>query len=193
MGLVLSWCSTSLTSLDSSGTGEVDVFRNGRPDRRADIDGVVKTIVWNEFSIEMLDIWSGMDFQFDREKMQAMTDSQRQEMMQKMQDARTNAKKVNVDVTIPVGIPIFIRTTSARWVQWWFGVQRGQIPGWQAWWLAATLWWATTQNPNRWWMWTVKQWTIEDIMKGDTVQIWLMSWSDNRKIVEWVSVSKSVE
>lgn len=191
ISLILSWCSNSSVSTDSSGTWEVDVLRNSRPNRRADINGTVKTIVGNEFTIETLDMWSGMDFQFDREKIQAMTDSERQEMMQKMQEARANAKKVNVDVTIPVGVPIFVRTASARWMQWWFGGQRGQVPWWQAWWLAATLWWAATQNPNRWWMGSGKQWTIEDIKKDYTVQIWLMTWSNDRKIAEWVSVSQS--
>jgi hypothetical protein len=192
IALILSGCSWSWATENTNGTGEVDALRNSRPNRRADINGTVKTIVGNEFTIETLDMWSGMDFQFDREMIQAMTDSQRQEMMQKMQDARTNAKKVNVDVTIPVGIPIFVRTAVARG-QWWFGGQaRPGNPGWQAaWWLAATLWWWNNQNANRWWMGSGKQWTIEDIKKEYTIQIRLMTWSTDRKIAEWVSISQS--
>ncbi len=55
-------------------------------------------------------IFQEMQSEDFRTKMQAMTDAERQAFMTKMQDARTKAKKVLVDVTIPVGIPIMIRS-----------------------------------------------------------------------------------
>ena len=45
-----------------------------------------------------------------RTKMQAMTDAERQALMTQLQEARASAKKILVDVTIPVGVPILIRT-----------------------------------------------------------------------------------
>lgn len=42
-------------------------------------------------------------------KMQTMTDTERQAFMVQMQEARASAKKILIDVTIPVGVPILIR------------------------------------------------------------------------------------
>ncbi|MEI6711425.1 MAG: hypothetical protein WCK88_04435 [bacterium] len=69
----------------------------------------------NEFTIETIDMTSNpllqemrsADF---RTKMQAMSDTDRKALMTKIQEARTNAKKILVDVTIPVGVPVLIRT-----------------------------------------------------------------------------------
>jgi hypothetical protein len=46
--------------------------------------------------------------ELDRTAMQAMSDAERQALITQMQEARANAPKVNIDVTIPVGIPILV-------------------------------------------------------------------------------------
>lgn len=192
ISIIVSWCSSaSNADSDTSFTWELDALRNSRPARGAEINGTVKSIVWNEFTIETLDMWTGLNMQFDREAMQKMTDTERQDMMQKMMTARENAKKIDITVTIPVWIPILVRYAPTRWWQWFAqGGVGARWWQWQWWWLAASLWGNANQNAaNR--MLTGKQWTIEDIKKGYTVQIWLMTWSEDRAIAERVSVSQS--
>ena len=75
----------------------------------------MKSVVGNDFTIETIDVNSDpllkqMQEPDFRTKMQAMSDADRQALMTKMQEARTNAKKILVDVTIPVGVPILMRT-----------------------------------------------------------------------------------
>jgi hypothetical protein len=60
-----------------------------------------------------------------RTKMQSMTDTERQALMTKMQEARAKAKRVLVDVTIPVGIPIMIRSGGAGGGGFGGGMMRG--------------------------------------------------------------------
>ena len=75
----------------------------------------MKSVVGNDFTIETIDVNSDpllkqMQEPDFRTKMQAMSDADRQALMTKMQEARTNAKKILVDVTIPVGVPILMMT-----------------------------------------------------------------------------------
>lgn len=80
--------------------------------------GTVKSITGNDFTVEIIDTGSSdvlkemQDPEF-RTKMQAMTDTERQALMTKMQEARANAKKILVEVTIPVGVPVLVRTGGA--------------------------------------------------------------------------------
>lgn len=112
---ILSSCGTTDTSATANTTAEVDALKNSQPETRADIQGTVKSIVGNEFTIETIDMSSSetlkqmQDPDF-RTKMQAMSDTERQTLMTKMQEERANAKKVLVNVTIPVGVPILVRT-----------------------------------------------------------------------------------
>lgn len=58
-------------------------------------------------SSETLNQMQDPDF---RTKMQAMSDTERQALTTKMQEERTNAKKILIEVTIPVGVPLLVRT-----------------------------------------------------------------------------------
>lgn len=170
---------------------EIDTLKNSQPEKRADIQWTVKSIVGNDFTIETIDIESSevlkqmQDPEF-RTKMQAMTDTERQAFMTKMQEARTSAKKVLIEVTIPVGVPILMRTGggfgggAGGQFRWWAGGPRatGGIG-------SSLNAWAnpTTTAP------TSKQGTIADIKVGGTVSLWLTENTGDRKIASWVSLT----
>ena len=201
--LLLAWCSNSSASTNTAWTETaVDAQKNSRPQRMADINGTVKEVIGNEFTIETIDTASNplLSQPMDREKMQTMSDTERQAFFEQMQEARTKAKRINISVTIPVGIPVFVRQ---GWARWWFGwgmMWMGGRPWWAwNWWgLAGSLWgWSNTSNTqrNRTWsgamMWTGKQWTITDIKEWYQIQVWVMTWwSEDRKIAERVSVTQ---
>lgn len=183
IGLLLSGCSSSWIMENVNRAWEIDVRKDTRPNRTADINGTVKSIIGNEFIIETLELWDELGFQFDRENIQAMTDSQRQEVMQKIQDANDNAKKVNVRVIIPFDIPIFMRT-AARW--WWLLGSQARFRGiWNT--IGSWVW-----SNYRWVKDLIKQWSIDDIQEESIVQIWLLTGSNNRMIAEWVFISKLI-
>lgn len=118
MIFILSACGSSTQSITTgteTATAAPDAQGNSQPQTQSDIQGTVKSIVGNEFTIETIDmsgsalIQQMQDPEF-RTKMQAMSDTERQEFMTKMQEERAKAKRVLVDVTIPVGTPVSILT-----------------------------------------------------------------------------------
>ena len=119
---LLSACGTTSATTPSTDTASttdttttVDALKNSQPQKQADIQGTVKSIVGNDFTIETIDMSSSdilkeaqsPDF---RTKMQTMSDADRQKFFTDMQAARASAKKVLIDVTVPVGVPILVRT-----------------------------------------------------------------------------------
>jgi hypothetical protein len=104
-----------------------------------------------------------------------------------MQEARTKAKKILVDVTIPVGIPIMIRSWRGNGAFW--GMMRGWQPGASSAGVGSSLWESKTASaptPP-----TSKEGTIADIKAGSTISIWLTENTGERKVGSWVSVSPS--
>ena len=166
-------------------------FKNTQPQTQAAIQWTVKTIIGNEFTIETTDMSSDPIFkeiqsEDFRTKMQTMTDTERQALMTKMQDTRANAKKILVDVTIPVGVPILIRS-------WWGsggfgGARMMQWGGQQSAGIGSSL--GSSQQTNTSTKAAIsKEGTIADIKVGSTVSIWLVENTGDRKIASWVSVS----
>ena len=190
IGLLSSCGTTSSAPATISGEASaMDEFRNSQPQKRADIMGTVKSITGNDFTVEVIDtssdpIFKQMQDPDFRTKMQAMSDGERQAFMTKIQEARASAKRIMVDVTIPVGVPVLVRT----------GGGGGGFAGWRGWFgggrpstgLGASLGWQNTnapKTPNS------KQWTITDIKVGSNVNIWLAENTWDRKIASWVSTS----
>ncbi|MFA6080125.1 MAG: hypothetical protein WC753_01430 [Candidatus Gracilibacteria bacterium] len=169
-------------------------LKNTQPQTQATLQGTVKSVTGNEFTIETIDMSSDPIFQEMqgeefRTKMQSMTDTERQALMTKMQEARAKAKRVLVDVTIPVGIPIMIRSGGAGGGGFGGGMMRGGQPGASnsgiGSSLSATKTSATPTPP------TSKEGTIADIKVGSTLSIWLTENTGERKIASWVSVSSA--
>lgn len=198
--LLLSSCGNAATSTVSGEVSTMDALRNSQPQKRADIMGTVKSITGNDFTVEIIDTGSSdvlkemQDPEF-RTKMQAMTDTERQALMTKMQEARANAKKILVEVTIPVGVPVLVRTGGAG--GFWGGAFPGGAPGqWGApgaggatrtAWIGGALgttWTTNTPRTNN-----SKQGTIADIKVGSSVNLWLAENTGDRKIASWVSSS----
>jgi len=169
-------------------------FKNTQPQTQAAIQWTVKTVIGNEFTIETTDmssdpIFKEMQSEDFRTKMQTMTDTERQAFMTKMQEARAKAKKVLVDVTIPVGIPIMIRSGGANGSGFGGGMMRGGQPGASNSGIGSSLSGtktSTTPTPP-----TSKEGTIADIKVGSTLSIWLTENTGERKIASWVSVSSA--
>lgn len=169
-------------------------LKNTQPQTQATLQWTVKSVTGNEFTIETIDMSSDPIFQEMqgeefRTKMQSMTDTERQALMTKMQEARAKAKRVLVDVTIPVGIPIMIRSGGAGGGGFGGGMMRGWQPGASnsgiGSSLSATKTSATPTPP------TSKEGTIADIKVGSTLSIWLTENTGERKIASWVSVSSA--
>lgn len=100
--------SSSSTTISTSISSEADALRNSRPSRPAEINGTIKSVIGNEFTIETIDMSGIVLPEFDRAAMQNMSDTERQALQQQMQDARAKAPRKLVDVTIPVGIPVLV-------------------------------------------------------------------------------------
>ncbi len=186
--LILTACWASWTDTISTDVTATDELRNSQPEARADIQGTVKSIVGNEFTIETTDMSSSetlnqmQDPDF-RTKMQAMSDTERQALTTKMQEERTNAKKILIEVTIPVGVPLLVRTGGGGG-----GFARGAGGGGatRTQWIGSSLGANANAQPTAP---TGKQWTIADVKVGSTVSIWLTAVLEERKIASWVSVS----
>lgn len=191
--LLLSSCGNTNTGSAPETASEVDALKNSQPEARADIQGTVKSIVGNEFTIETIDMSSSetmkqmQDPEF-RTKMQAMSDTERQAMMTKMQEERANAKRVLVNVTIPVGVPILVRTGGRGGFPGGGFPRGGGAPGGSTQGIGSSLGGTTNTNAQRPTP-TGKQGTIADIKVGSTVSVWLAPDMGERKIATWVSAS----
>ncbi len=166
-------------------------FKNTQPQTQASIQWTVKSVTGNEFTIETIDmssdpVFKDMQSEEFRAKMQAMTDTERQAWMTKMQEARTKAKKVLVDVMIPVGIPIMIRSWRGNGGGFGGGMMRGGQPGASNSGIGSSLSGTKTSTTP-----TSKEGTISDIKVGSTLSIWLTENTGERKIASWVSVSSA--
>ena len=122
-----------------------------------------------------------------RTKMQAMSETERQALMTKMQEERASAKRVLINVTIPVGVPILVRTGGRGGFGGGGFVRGGGAPGGSAQGIGSSLG-GTTNTPPRTAP-TGKQGTITDIKVGSTVSVWLAADTGDRKIATWVSTA----
>lgn len=170
-------------------------FKNTQPQTQAAIQWTVKSVTGNEFTIETIDmssdpVFKDMQSEEFRTKMQTMTDTERQALMTKMQEARAKAKKVLVNVTIPVGIPVMIRSGRGGGNFWW-GMMRpgGGQPGASSAGIGSSLKASNTAPTTA--KATSKEGTITDIKVGSTISVWLTENTGDRKIASWVSVSTS--
>ncbi len=197
---LLSACGAATTTTGASTTPDqasaVDALKNSQPKTQAGIQWTVKTITGNDFTIETIDMSSNPLFQQMqsadfRTKMQTMTDTERQALMTQFQEARASAKKILVDVTIPVGVPILIRTGRG-------GNGAGGFPGGGRWgapgggqsaWIGSSLAATPTTAKSTPTASSGKQGTIADIKVGSTISVWLAENTGDRKIASWVSLS----
>ena len=188
--ILLSACGNTETTKTTS---EADSLKNSQPEARADIQGTVKSVVGNEFTIETIDMSSSetmkqmQDPDF-RTKMQAMSDTERQAMMAKMQEERASAKRVLVNVTIPVGVPILVRTGGRGGFPGGGFPRGGSAPGGTAQGIGSSLGGSTNTNTQPAAP-TGKQGTITDVKVGSSVSIWLAPDTGERKIATWVSTA----
>jgi hypothetical protein len=187
--MVLSSCGSETKTAENGADQAIDALKNSQPQKQADMQGTVKSVVGNEFTIETIDMGSSetmkqmQDPEF-RTKMQAMSDTERQAMMTKMQEERASAKRVLVNVTIPVGIPILVRTGGRSGAPG--GFMRGGAPGGSGGGIGSSL---GTQAQPQAQAPTGKQGTIADIKVGSSVSIWLADDTGERKIATWISTS----
>lgn len=198
---LLTSCSTVVPGAASNWAQGV---QNGniQPKTQADIQWTVKSVTGNQFTIETTDmssdpIFQEMQSEDFRTKMQSMTDAERQALMEKMQTARTNAKKIIVEVTIPVGIPIILHAGRASnfggggmTMGWWSRWSSSGRPNTNAG-IGTSL--GTGQkkpadSPTS----LQKEWTIADIKVGSTVSIWTNPDVPDRRIASWATVSTAV-
>ena len=190
---------TAWWTLTESGA---DSMRNRRPDRPVDIQWSVKSLVGNEVTIDAIDTSSHPLLQLSqqemREKMQSLAANERQKFFQEMQWARDSAKKYEVTVLVPAGIPIAVRNIGNR-SAWWFGWGQwgpwlGMRPGWTSanQWLAGIFNATNSWNSNREIRNIAATGSIEHIKVWSSISIRLMTGvEENRKIAERVSIQWS--